>query len=199
MRYLKTYRWIVLIGVIAFTSCKADVVSDDTVARNLVAGIWNGESFASTSWFCVKQADDVFLLTGSVGPGNTVLASFNGNDEQEYPEAENGALVLLTEYLNDLISGDSLNIDTMAIEQAFSDSAELIPDGSSFMFVIGDDGLFFSSQSSIELHVFDASINRLYGKLNGEFVNAVDGPVYLSATFDDVFYLDCASLSTCIP
>ena len=199
MKNWKSYSWMLLVGIISLTGCKNDVASDEAVARNLATGIWNGASFASTSWFCVKEADDIFLLTGSIGEGNTLLASWNGKEMQEYPEAEDGALVLLTEYLNDLIAGDSLNIDTMAIEQAFSDSAELIPQGSSFMFVLGTDGLFFSSQSSIELDVFDGSINRLYGTVNGEFINAVNGPIYLTASFEDLFYLDCASFNSCLP
>lgn len=184
-------------ALFVLASCGDDAITDPNQPRNLVTGVADGVSFASYFVGTVKDSNDVFLMAGSMGPGGSFLAAFSGREEMEYPVAEDGALVALTNYLNDLIAADSFFIDTSALQTVFSDSAQLLPEGKSFMFFIPEETPFFSRRGNITLSSFDATINRIYGTFEGEFINAEEGPKYINASFEDVFYIDCPQVDEC--
>ena len=187
---------LVVAGVLVFGSCKDDT-TDPAVPRNVISGVADGRSFTATRVGTAKDSNDVFLMGGSLGRSGSFLAAFAGREETEYQIAEEGALVALTNYLNELIARDSFFIDTMALEEIFSDSTQLLPDGTAFIYYIPDQVPYFSRRGNITLTRFDGSINRIYGSMEGEFINAEGGPKYLNAFFEDMFYVDCPLVNSC--
>jgi hypothetical protein len=196
-RYLRLASALLLAGILFLTACDDNTDTPQPEPRNLISGVADGIVFRSTDVASVKDSSDIFLMAGSMGFAGTFLAAFNGREEMEYPIAEEGALVDLTNYLNELIAADSFFIDTSALEAIFSDSAQLLPRGTSFIYYIPQQTPFFSRRGNITLSTFDGAINRIFGTMEGEFINAADGPKYINAAFKDVFYLDCPALDNC--
>jgi hypothetical protein len=185
-----------LIFIVA--SCKNDADMDPgSTARNVISGVADGIDFRSFNMVSIKDSNDVFIMVGTLGRGGSILAAFAGTEEMEYPIAEEGSLAALTNYLNELIAADSFFIDTTALQEIFSDSAQLLPDGTSFIFYVPDEIPFFSVRGNITLNHFDGTINRIYGTLEGEFINADDGPKYINSVFEDLFYVDCPLVTNC--
>jgi len=189
---------VVLTSGILFYSCSEDTpITSDVVPRNLWEGVADGKDFKTTGVISVKDSSNIFLMIGRMLGNHIVLAAFNGKEEQEYNVADDGPLAELAEYLSELIA-DSMAIDTSILQEIFADSAQLIPPGSSYIiYGIGED-LYFASRGNIRLSTFDGTINRIYGTLEAEMVNAEEDPKYLNAFFEDVFYLDCATLENCV-
>lgn len=186
----------VLAGALLLQACNDDGATAVPDPRNLFEGVADGKNFKTTGIISIKDSSDVFLVVGRMLGNHTVLAAFNGREETTYPIADEGPLATLAEFLNQLQS-DSVVIDTTLLQEIFSDSAQLIPPGSSFLVYGIGEVQYFSNRGQIELSRFDGTINRIYGRMEVECVNALDGPKYLNAFFEDVFYLDCPTLDNC--
>ena len=191
--------WMVILCLLLgiCSGCKEDAVTTTAAARNVISGVADGIAFSSTNLAAIKDSSNVFLMVGTLGNSGSILAAFNGREEREYEIAQEGALVALTTYLDDLIASDSFFVDTIALQQIFSDSAQLLPSGTAYIFYIPDETPFFSRRGNITLTTFDGTINRIYGMIEGEFINADEGPKYINAAFEDIFYLDCPVATDC--
>jgi len=190
---------LLIAGSAMLYSCSDDTAVDSEVTpRNLFAGVADGKDFKTTGVLSVKDSSDIFIMIGRMLGTQTILAAFNGKAEQEYTIADDGPLATLADYLSDIITDSTAVIDTAILEEIFTDSAQLIPPGSSYIiYGIGED-LYFSSRGNITLSTFDGTINRIHGTMEAEFLNPVEGVKYINAYFEDVFFLDCASLENCV-
>lgn len=189
---------LVLAFALAGTACQPVSTGDSSDPRNLFSGVADGSSFSNSGLVALKDSTDIFLLVGNLPNSGGILAAFNGRTTTEYPIASTGALPSLSNYLDGLIAADSFFIDTVVLQQIFSDSAILLTPGSSFIFISRGEEAWFSRRGNITLSIFDPTINRIYGTIEAEYSNALSGPRYINAIFEDVFFFDCATLEDCV-
>lgn len=195
-RISSRFLWLLIPAALVF-ACSNDPLTTDEEARNVVSGVADGVAFETTGFFALKDSADNFLMAGNFPGNGSLLAGFSGRVETEYPIATSGGLPSLAVYLDELIGADSFYIDTIALQEIFTDSVQFLPAGSSFLFYTRDSSTWFSRRGSITLSTFDPTINRLYGTIEAEFANTLSGPIYINAAFEDILFYDCAGFSDC--
>lgn len=193
MRQLKYGIVLSLLLILFLVSCKKENVVE-TPARNVFTGVADGVSFSNTSATLYKDTADRFTFIGNAGAGS-LIAVVNGKDLGEYPVADG-------DVLNNVLSIDSTNtLDSLAVINVISSIQDAIinlPAGQSFAFLIRRNSLLFSNRGSIILENYNGATNRLFGEFDVELINIEEGTRYLQASFDDVFYNDCAELGICL-
>lgn len=192
-----TYQWFpfTLLSVfLVFSSCKKDII-EDSVPRNYFEGVADGFPFSNTTPKLFKDKNDLFTFIGNGANGVAIFSVINGKEEKEYP-ATQGDLLTSAQDLDAISSLDSSFSETAIL--LIAASLETLPEGESFTLLYSQGKAYYSNRGSITINRYDGSINRLYGNFDVEAINLLDGPQYIQAYFEDVFYIDCPDPGLCL-
>ncbi len=185
---------IIVLLLLSLVSCKNDA-DEETVVRNKFYGVADGIPFDNTSIGLFKDRSDKFTMFGNVINGISVFSVINGRELKEYPSNQEELLDLAMDL--DINGGLDSTTITVSILLLIEASLTALPPGESFTLLFSGENVYYANRGSITLSHYDGSINRLFGDLDIELVNLTDGPRYIQATFEDVFFTDCPSPGLC--
>jgi hypothetical protein len=163
--------------------------------RNYFSGVMDGTAFANTSIAVFKDTNDVFTFVGGTGSGISLIAFVNGKDLLEYPVTQ-GVLLDVSELLDQTVSLDSTFLDS--IQSLITVGGNNLPVGESYAILIAEGSIYYSNRGSFTLTLFDGVANRIDGLIDFEMINIPNGPRYVQAFFEDVYYTDCPQIGICI-
>ena len=174
-------------------SC-SDNTEETTIPRNYFEGVMDGRAFSNNNLRAYKSNEDFFTFTANIGNGISMIAFVNGKAEEEY-EATQGSLFEVSELLDQTLSLDTFLIDSI---QTILNTGSGMPIGECYSILISENNFYYSNRGSITLTRFDGSINRIYGEIDLELKNILNGTRYIQAFFEDVYYNDCPEIGICL-